>query len=74
MAPFLIPQKSFVSIAGAILWGVLRLNDGGEGVGEPFQSQGRFFGGCCGVGFHRPRAELMFQSQGRFFGGCCITN
>ena len=37
-----------VSIAGAILWGVLRVVPIAPGVGSMvFQSQGRFFGGCC---------------------------
>ena len=38
-----------VSIAGAILWGVLRTIIHPNPVGGLFQSQGRFFGGCCVV-------------------------
>ena len=61
-----------VSIAGAILWGVLRVlycswwTRAGR-----FQSQGRFFGGCCLIIGLIALMMLMFQSQGRFFGGCC---
>ena len=37
-----------VSIAGAILWGVLLEADAhGRNIDAMFQSQGRFFGGCC---------------------------
>ena len=38
-----------VSIAGAILWGVLRPVSAASAAGKQFQSQGRFFGGCCAV-------------------------
>ena len=62
-----------VSIAGAILWGVLR---GGRGRGLAcirFQSQGRFFGGCCKWDNGENIRGGLFQSQGRFFGGCCCN-
>ena len=36
-----------------------------------FQSQGRFFGGCCPVFRKIQEWNGLFQSQGRFFGGCC---
>ena len=36
-----------VSIAGAILWGVLRWIRQIGRCPDVFQSQGRFFGGCC---------------------------
>ena len=61
-----------VSIAGAILWGVLR-----DSIAKTqaafcqFQSQGRFFGGCCMTETAVSRPGNQFQSQGRFFGGCC---
>ena len=38
---------AFVSIAGAILWGVLLPSPAQFPPGCEFQSQGRFFGGCC---------------------------
>ena len=85
-----------VSIAGAILWGVLRplrphspvkrfgFNRRGDSLGGAavnftgfcfayplFQSQGRFFGGCCVIENSRHIWLILFQSQGRFFGGCC---
>ena len=61
-----------VSIAGAILWGVLRCNGlGRQPAKVQFQSQGRFFGGCCGKSWANWRSRWLFQSQGRFFGGCC---
>ena len=43
------PSISFwvVSIAGAILWGVLLKKSGDAIDSLLFQSQGRFFGGCC---------------------------
>ena len=63
---------TFVSIAGAILWGVLRkITPFFRMVMVLFQSQGRFFGGCCVATLSAQRVELLFQSQGRFFGGCC---
>ena len=85
-----------VSIAGAILWGVLpkgatapsvqemSFNRRGDSLGGAarrrgwassrspwFQSQGRFFGGCCAPDGKLYVSPEMFQSQGRFFGGCC---
>ena len=39
-----------VSIAGAILWGVLLITTEGAMFNQKFQSQGRFFGGCCCLG------------------------
>ena len=85
-----------VSIAGAILWGVLpyqdrqhgcplhRFNRRGDSLGGAahspklagrrpslFQSQGRFFGGCCRGNAEKRGINAEFQSQGRFFGGCC---
>ena len=41
------PNCSVVSIAGAILWGVLLDVENRQKVQLKFQSQGRFFGGCC---------------------------
>ena len=38
-----------------------------------FQSQGRFFGGCCADVAGVVVGAGEFQSQGRFFGGCCFT-
>ena len=63
-----------VSIAGAILWGVLpgRRTRQGCQIAQ-FQSQGRFFGGCCSDGCVVPTGAYRFQSQGRFFGGCCVA-
>ena len=40
-------QLAPVSIAGAILWGVLPTCCTWTRLTRPFQSQGRFFGGCC---------------------------
>ena len=37
-----------------------------------FQSQGRFFGGCCLAADGWWPGRFSFQSQGRFFGGCCF--
>ena len=89
-------NSMIVSIAGAILWGVLLsiattlrndlscFNRRGDSLGGAaaavgidgkkeleFQSQGRFFGGCCVGGCPRRPEHQRFQSQGRFFGGCC---
>ena len=122
ISPYLASDP-LVSIAGAILWGVLRDAKRSYGNGAlVFQSQGRFFGGCCRcpgprtqrlhAGFNRRGDSLggaamqlwattgksrcfnrrgdslggaanligvesddqaLFQSQGRFFGGCCVT-
>ena len=60
-----------VSIAGAILWGVLPARHGRLPFPCWFQSQGRFFGGCCLSSMAVRRWIGRFQSQGRFFGGCC---
>ena len=38
-----------------------------------FQSQGRFFGGCCYQKRMEHQCFVQFQSQGRFFGGCCCS-
>ena len=67
----LAEQVALVSIAGAILWGVL-LPQCPFCPGRCwFQSQGRFFGGCCSLRGGELTTCDLFQSQGRFFGGCC---
>ena len=60
-----------VSIAGAILWGVLPNFLEKLVCHFQFQSQGRFFGGCCSTAIATASSIVGFQSQGRFFGGCC---
>ena len=62
---------SIVSIAGAILWGVLPARRLRIHLSQQFQSQGRFFGGCCLIAMFKLAMRHLFQSQGRFFGGCC---
>ena len=61
-----------VSIAGAILWGVLR-NPAREihrGF-VCFNRRGDSLGGAAWLSVSRLPGLLRFQSQGRFFGGCC---
>ena len=59
-----------VSIAGAILWGVL-LEDKSSGTSAlQFQSQGRFFGGCCVIsGPYLARHCPRFNRRGDSLGG-----
>ena len=61
--------NSAVSIAGAILWGVLR---GDFEVIDPaalFQSQGRFFGGCCPGAFSNWLKDVIVSIAGAILWG-----
>ena len=75
-----------VSIAGAILWGVLPHSFPPTNADRWFQSQGRFFGGCCGPGSARHPQRLAVSiagailwgvlpvSDGRYVGQCNSFN
>ena len=58
-----------VSIAGAILWGVLRTIWRRKFWLLPFQSQGRFFGGCCEEFKLLIGEALGFNRRGDSLGG-----
>ena len=60
-----------VSIAGAILWGVLHRTGQSDRGCRLFQSQGRFFGGCCGPagGIESSRIVPGFNRRGDSLGG-----
>ena len=65
-----------VSIAGAILWGVLR-HPGrcARGRAGPFQSQGRFFGGCCfPLTIQLLQNTLSFNRRGDSLGGAALRH
>ena len=71
-----IPKKiAVVSIAGAILWGVLRPPVSSQASDEKFQSQGRFFGGCCGnTDKALPKLFCCFNRRGDSLGGAAIES
>ena len=62
--------NGIVSIAGAILWGVLLTIDPTPGAIGTFQSQGRFFGGCCARSIApTPPGRFSFNRRGDSLGG-----
>ena len=66
-------MQHVVSIAGAILWGVL-LEEMRTLCFEMnmFQSQGRFFGGCCGAARPTSGGPLSFNRRGDSLGGAAM--
>ena len=60
-----------VSIAGAILWGVLRRSIFQWSSEAGVSIAGAILWGVLPPTFSSSISHLMFQSQGRFFGGCC---
>ena len=65
-------QITMVSIAGAILWGVLQEDVAGcRCRSNGFNRRGDSLGGAAGTTPLVATLMGLFQSQGRFFGGCC---
>ena len=68
-------MNSPVSIAGAILWGVLPHVRFGHTAVTLVSIAGAILWGVLHQRGRRGReADCQFQSQGRFFGGCCSGN
>ena len=65
--------KTCVSIAGAILWGVLLRRRRPGSTGRLFQSQGRFFGGCCLQILKRGIPGIGFNRRGDSLGGAAFN-
>ena len=70
----LLLRLSVVSIAGAILWGVLRHREQPPYLADPVSIAGAILWGVLRGGPLSVLLRCRFQSQGRFFGGCCLTN
>ena len=62
-----------VSIAGAILWGVLPPRRPIHWGGSQFQSQGRFFGGCCFKAKLFEHIEHMVSIAGAILWGVLLS-
>ena len=65
-----------VSIAGAILWGVLLGEQAKTLEALKFQSQGRFFGGCCSLDEGYPSEDALVSIAGAILWGVLplVTN
>ena len=63
-----------VSIAGAILWGVLLMAIVVKRIGQHVSIAGAILWGVLPRRLTSVKKSFLFQSQGRFFGGCCLVD